>query len=141
MVLHEAMRSVATAHRAQEPDRAAWIGARAALRMATQGGAQAMRQPDLGTLAPGQLADLTIYRLDRPWWLPVNDLVCQLVFAETGGGVDGVIVDGNIVMENGTIKTFDVDALAREVKAMAASLRERNADLFAIANEITTLVP
>lgn len=141
MVLHEAMRSVATAHRAQEPDRAGWIGARAALRMATQGGAQAMRQPDLGTLAPGQLADLTIYRLDRPWWLPVNDLVCQLVFAETGGGVDGVIVDGNIVMENGTIKTFDVDALAREVKAMAASLRERNADLFAIANEITTLVP
>jgi hypothetical protein len=29
----------------------------------------------------------------------------------------------------------------REVKSMAASLRERNADLFAIANEIAALVP
>ena len=86
LVMHEAMRAVAMAHRAQEPNRSTWVSARAALRMATTGGARAMRLTDLGALAAGQRADVTIYRLDKPWWLPVNDVVCQLVFAETGAG-------------------------------------------------------
>jgi hypothetical protein len=73
--------------------------------------------------------------------LPVNDIVCQLVFAETGAGADTVIVDGKLIMEGGAIKTFDVDAMAREVRAMAASLRERNADLFAIADKVTSMLP
>ena len=141
LVLHEAMRAVAVAHRAQEPNRSIWVSTREALRMATTGGARAMRKTDLGTLAEGQLADVTIYRLDKPWWLPVNDIVCQLVFAETGAGADTVIVDGKIIMDGGAIKTFDVDALVREVKAMAVSLRERNTDLFAIADKIATLLP
>ena len=141
MVLHETMRAVATAHRALVPDRSNWIGARDVLQMATAGGARALRQADLGSIAPGQRADLTIYRLDRPWWTPVNDVVTQLVFAETGAGVDSVVIDGAIVMENGVIKSFDVDSLLREVKAMAASLRKRNADLFAFADAITALVP
>jgi 5-methylthioadenosine/S-adenosylhomocysteine deaminase len=100
-----------------------------------------MQRADLGTLAAGQLADVTIYRLDKPWWLPVNDIVCQLVFAETGAGADTVIVDGKLIMDGGAIKTFDVDAMAREVKAMAASLRERNGDLFAIADKVTSMLP
>jgi cytosine/adenosine deaminase-related metal-dependent hydrolase len=141
MVLHETMRAVAMAHRALEPDRASWIGARDALHMATSGGARALRQADLGAIAPGQRADLTVYRLDRPWWTPVNDVVAQLVFAETGAGVDTVVVDGAVVMQNGIIKTIDVDALLREVNAMAASLRKRNADLFAFADAIAALVP
>ena len=141
MVLHEAMRAVAMAHRAQEPNRSTWVSARAALRMATTGGARAMRLTDLGALAAGQRADVTIYRLDKPWWLPVNDVVCQLVFAETGAGADTVIVDGRLIMEGGAIKTFDVDAVVHEVKAMAASLRQRNADLFAIADKVTMLLP
>jgi 5-methylthioadenosine/S-adenosylhomocysteine deaminase len=141
LVLHEAMRSVATAHRAQVPNRSTWISAREALRMATAGGARALRQTEVGTLAPGQLADVTIYRLDKPWWLPVNDIVCQLVFAETGAGTDTVIVDGKVIMDGGTIKTFDVDTLVHEIKAMALSLRERNADFFAIAEEVTMLLP
>jgi cytosine/adenosine deaminase-related metal-dependent hydrolase len=141
MVLHETMRAVAMAHRASEPNRDAWIGARDAVRMATAGGARALRQADLGSVAPGQHADLVVYRLDRPWWTPVNDVVAQFVFAETGAGVETVVIDGAVVMENGVIRTFDVDALSREVKTMAASLRKRNADLFAFADAITTLVP
>jgi cytosine/adenosine deaminase-related metal-dependent hydrolase len=141
LVLHEAMRSVAMAHRVSEPNRSVWVSAREALRMATAGGACALRQTELGTLAAGQLADVTVYRLDKPWWLPVNDIVCQLVFAETGAGADTVIVDGSVIMDSGKIKTFDVDALVREIKAMSVSLRERNADLFAIADEVITLLP
>jgi 5-methylthioadenosine/S-adenosylhomocysteine deaminase len=141
LVLHEAMRSVAAMHRAEEADRRRWISGREALHMATAGGAKAMRQTNIAAIAPGRAADLAIYRLDTPWWTPVNDVVNQLVFGETGAGVDTVLIDGKIVLENGRVRTFDTDLLLREVKAMTRCLRERNADLFAVADEIAALVP
>jgi cytosine/adenosine deaminase-related metal-dependent hydrolase len=111
--------------------------------MATTGGAAALRHPRLGAIAEGQVADIDIvlYRLDMPWWTPLNDPVNQFVFAETGAGTDTVMIDGRIVVEAGRIVTFDVEGLIREVRAMARSLRQRNADLFATADEIAKLVP
>ncbi|MFD2183718.1 amidohydrolase family protein [Rhodoplanes azumiensis] len=141
MVLHEAMRAVATGHRAAEPDRTRWTSARDVLRMATTGGAAALRSPGLGAIAPGAPADLVLYRLDTPWWTPLNDPVAQLVFAETGGAVDTVMVAGRVILDRGRVTTFDTDALVREVRAMAASLRARNADLFAVATDIAGVVP
>lgn len=141
LVLHEAMRAVATTHRAGERNRARWVTADDALRMATAGGAAAIRHPRLGAIAPGYAADLVLYRLDAPWWVPMNDAVNQLVYAETGASVDTVLVDGNVVVENGRPACFDADALVREVRDMVASLRKRNDDLFAVAGEIAELVP
>jgi cytosine/adenosine deaminase-related metal-dependent hydrolase len=141
LVLHEAMRAIATNHRAGERDRSRWITARDALHMATAGGAAALREPQLGAVAPGFVADLVLYRLDAPWWVPLNNPVNQLVFAETGASVDTVLIDGKVVLDRGRVTTFDVDALLREVRAMALRLRERNADLFAVASEIAAIVP
>ena len=141
LVLHEAMRAVATAHRAAEKDRSNWITARDALRMATEGGAAALRHARLGTVAVGQAADIVLYRLDAPWWTPLNDAVNQLVFAETGAGVDTVLVGGRVVVEAGRVKTFDAEELVREVRVMVRSLRQRNDDLFAAAGAIAELVP
>jgi cytosine/adenosine deaminase-related metal-dependent hydrolase len=141
LVLQEAMRGLATAHRSSEPDRSRWITANEVFRMATAGGAGALRQDKLGTIAPGFIADLVVYRLDSPWWVPINDVVSQFVFAETGASADTVLVDGRIVMENRKIKTFDVEALVREVRAMTKSLRQRNADLFDVAEDIADFVP
>ena len=135
------MRAVATAHRAAERDRSAWITARDALRMATAGGAAALRHPALGAVVPGLAADLVLYRLDAPWWVPLNDPVNQLVFAETGGAVDTVIVDGRVVVEAGRVTTFDAGEVVREVRAMGRALGARNADLFAVADDIVALVP
>ena len=109
--------------------------------MATAGGAAALRNPGLGAIAPGFAADLVLYRLDAPWWVPLNDPVNQLVFAETGASVDTVLIDGRVVVEGGRVTTFDVDAVVSEVRAMARALRKRNADLFAVADEIAALVP
>jgi 5-methylthioadenosine/S-adenosylhomocysteine deaminase len=136
LVMHEAMRAVAVAHRVSEPDRSCWITARDVLRMATAGGAGALRHQRLGQISPGFVADLVVYRLDRPWWVPVNDVVNQMVFAETGASVDTVMIDGEVVVANGVVTTFDVDALLREVRAMTLSLKARNADLFAVAQDI-----
>ena len=140
LVMHEAMRAVATAHRSGEPDRGRWIGAREALQMATTGGAKAMRQKNVGAISKGFLADIVMYRLDKPWWIPINDIVNQLVFAETGASVETVLIDGEIVVDNGAVKTFDVDAMAREVHDMVKSIRKRNSDLFAVADAIAAVV-
>jgi guanine deaminase len=64
-----------------------------------------------------------------------------MVFAETGASVDTVLIDGRVVVANGVVKTFDVDALVREVRSMSRSLTKRNADLFAVARDIAQLVP
>jgi cytosine/adenosine deaminase-related metal-dependent hydrolase len=82
-----------------------------------------------------------LYRLDAPWWLPVNDPVNQLVFAETGASVDTVIVAGRVVMDERRIATFDATALFDEINAMVASLRKRNDDLFQVAHAIAAIVP
>lgn len=142
LVMHEAMRMAAFLHRADLPDRRQWVSARDALRMATTVGAQAMRLAGrLGTIAPGQLADLVLYRLDAPWWRPLNDAAAQLVFAETGAAVTTAIVDGRIVLERGRITTFDAESVLDEIEAMETSLRARNADLFAAAQAIARAVP
>lgn len=142
LVMQEAMRAAALLHRAELPDRRRWVTARASLRMATQGGAQALRlHGRLGAIAPGQLADIVLYRLDTPWWRPLNDAVAQLVFAETGAAVSDAIVDGRPVLREGRITGFDEAAMLGEIEAMSARLRARNADLFAVAEAVARAMP
>ncbi len=139
LVMHEAMRAVAEMHRPAEPDRSQWLGAREALAMATTGGAAALRRARLGVVTPGAAADLVLYRLDKPWWMPMNDPVNQLVFAETGASVETVIVAGEVLYEDGRPVRFDPADLRREVDDMARSLRARNADLFVTAGEVAAV--
>lgn len=142
LVMQEAMRAACLLHRADLADRSQWVTARDAFRMATLGGAQALRQEGrIGAIAPGYRADLALYRLDAPWWTPLNDPVAQLVFAETGSGVDLVMVDGRILFEEGRVTAFDAEGALREAGAMARSLAHRNADLFAVADAIARLTP
>jgi cytosine/adenosine deaminase-related metal-dependent hydrolase len=142
LVMQEAMRSAALLHRADLTDRRDWVSARDTLCMATEGGAKAMRLAGrIGALAPGMLADLALYSMDAPWWRPVNDPVAQLVFAETGAAVALTMVDGKILVENGKVTGFDAAGAASEIEAMVASLRRRNADLFAVAEAIAREAP
>lgn len=139
LAMHEAMRMAATAHRATEPDRRTWMSAQEAFAMATTGGARAMRVPGLGRLAPGAPADLVLYRLETPAWTPMNDATAQFVFAETGAGVDLVMVAGDVLLEGGRPLRLDPRELTREVSAMAKSLRIRNRELFDAAESVAGL--
>jgi cytosine/adenosine deaminase-related metal-dependent hydrolase len=135
--MHEAMRAVATLNRPSGPDRQKWVTAKDALRMATAGGAAALRlEGQLGRIEPGYLADLAIYRLDLPWWTPINDVAAQLVYAETGASVETVIVAGRVVYAEGKPTTFDAAAVRKGVIEMVKELRHRNADLFRAADQI-----
>ena len=98
-----------------EPER--WLSSREAVGMATAGGAAALMLPgELGRVAPGCLADLTLLDLDRPSLTPFNDAYHHLAFTELGGSVHTVIIDGQVVLEAGKILTFDEAAILAEVR-------------------------
>lgn len=78
--------------------------------MATTGGADALGRPDLGRLAAGCKADIVLVRVDTPKAAPVYDPFKFLVLTANGEDVDRVIVDGETIVENGTVQTLDVSA-------------------------------
>jgi 5-methylthioadenosine/S-adenosylhomocysteine deaminase len=96
--------STALIHKLRGNDYQNWIGAEEAFHAATKGGAQALGlNNQIGTLAPGYKADLVMYRLDSPAFVPLNNPVQQLVYGESGIGIHSVIVEGNPVVSEGKL--------------------------------------
>ena len=139
LILQDAMQLVAILHRAGEADRRRWVTVDDAIAMATTGGAKAMLEPELGRLTPGAKADLVLYDLSAPWWVPLNDPAQQFVFGERGGSVDTVIVDGRIVVEQGRALTIDEKAVLAAAKSILPGVRSRNAGVRAIAEAVAAL--
>jgi len=93
---------------------------------ATVGGAVAFgREKDLGRLEPKHKADFVLYRLDSSGLLPLNVPVRQLVHGETVGGIDTVVVDGQIVLQGGKLTLIDEDAIIAELQAVHAELKDQ----------------
>ena len=88
---------------------------------------------------PGAKADLVLYDLSAPWWVPLNDPAQQFVFGERGGSVDTVIVDGRIVVEGGRALTIDEKAVLAAAKSILPGVRSRNAGVRAIAQAVAAL--
>ena len=70
----------------------------------------------LGAIKPGHMADLILIDLNDTAYLPYNSAARQLVYTETGRGIDSVMIDGRMVLQAGKITTIDEDALRREVE-------------------------
>ena len=90
-----------------------------ALRYATLGNARtAGLGGRLGAIRPGYAADLALIDLADIAYLPFNSAARQLVYTETGRGIETVIVDGRVVVRNRKATTIDEDALRREVAGL-----------------------
>jgi 5-methylthioadenosine/S-adenosylhomocysteine deaminase len=95
------------------------------LGMACGGGARAFGDPDLGRLAPGCRADVTLLDLDSPLMQPVWRVPSALVYNANAGDVDTVIVDGRILMRGKKVLIVDEAALMAECRKAAKRLVER----------------
>ena len=67
---------------------------------------------------------------------PLNDLVRQLVYCESGTSVRDVMIDGRWVVQDGRILTLDEKALRAEIRAFHASLADMRLSADAAAREL-----
>ncbi len=96
-------------------------GARSAevFNAATIAGANALGRADLGRLAPGCKADLVIIDLRTTRYGPVRDPINALVEYGSGADVELVLVDGQIVIENGHSTKINDEELFAQAQAGA----------------------
>jgi cytosine/adenosine deaminase-related metal-dependent hydrolase len=63
--------------------------------------ADVIKRPDLGRIAPGATADLTVVDLTHPHLQPLFDPRRALIALANRANVDQVIVDGRVLIEAG----------------------------------------
>ncbi|MFR9675570.1 8-oxoguanine deaminase [Streptomyces sp. TR06-5] len=98
------------------------LNARQALRLGTYGGARVLgREAEIGSLEPGKLADLVLWKLDGLAHASIADPVAALVLGAPAP-VTLSLIDGRPVVEQGRLTTADEDAIARSTRDEAARL-------------------
>ncbi|KMO14996.1 amidohydrolase family protein [Methylobacterium platani] len=96
------------AGRAEVADSAALVDA------VTGQAAAAIRRPDLGVLAPGARADLTVVDMTHPHLQPLHDPLRALIALANRADIAQVIVDGRILVDEGRYLAGDEAAITRE---------------------------
>ncbi|GAA2007395.1 8-oxoguanine deaminase [Nakamurella flavida] len=98
---------------------------RDALDMATMGGATVLgRQAEIGSLEPGKLADIAVWRLDTLPHIDIADPVAALVLGSPPP-LELLLVNGRTVVEEDTVTTVEEDDIAMEVIAASSTLLGR----------------
>ena len=111
-------------HNISSPDNAYWLDAHEVLHAATMGGAYSVLMEDeIGSLEPGKRADMAILDMCTANFTPLNDVRNHLVYCENGSSVETVIVNGEIMVDDGTLTRVDEEALMDELREMMPEIR------------------
>jgi guanine deaminase len=140
--LFEALRIASVISTIRFPhETARWLDADTVWGLATSGTARVLGQAgDLGAVAPRRKADLVLLRADSIFLRPLADPVKALVYAETGGAIDTVLVDGRVVLERGRVTTVDEDRIYAQAQAAADRQRGQSAQAWALAERLAPYV-
>jgi 5-methylthioadenosine/S-adenosylhomocysteine deaminase len=123
-VMFDAMKVTGLVHTLRTTNHHRWPSSRDVVRMATVNGATALGMgQELGELAPNKIADLTLLDTTSTFFTPLNDAFVHLVYAENGSSVRTVIVDGQVVVEDGKILTVDEQSIMLEAREAWAKWR------------------
>ena len=90
--------------------------------MATINGAKAAGFERLGKLSPGWRADIIGLSTDSTRGTPLYDVLSYLVFAARGEDVQFTMVDGEVLMSEGTVTVADADEIRETASEVAHSL-------------------
>jgi len=98
---------------------------RNALELATLGGAQVLgRADEIGSVEPGKLADLALWRMDTLPHAGIADPVAALVLGSPPP-LQLLVVGGRTVVERDRLVTVDEERLARDAESAARTLLRR----------------
>lgn len=119
--LHTELRNALLVNRLG-PHRERALTARQALRLGTYGGARVLgRAGQTGSLEPGKLADLVLWRLDTLAHASIADPVAALVLG-AAAPVTASFVGGRQIVADGRLLHADEDAIARSTREQAQRL-------------------
>ena len=90
---------------------------------ATLGGAAALRRDDLGRLAPGAKADITIFDLSGFHLGQFIDPIQTMVLSGSGRDFKTVIINGRVVMRDREIPGVDLKEMGLRAQAQFDKLR------------------
>jgi cytosine/adenosine deaminase-related metal-dependent hydrolase len=103
----------------------AGVHAHDAVRAATLGGARAVGlDGQIGRIDTGLSADLIILDLSDLAYMPLNSVVRQLVFSDSGRSVETTIVDGQILMRDRQLLTVDEAAFRSDLANVMPAFRQ-----------------
>jgi cytosine/adenosine deaminase-related metal-dependent hydrolase len=101
------------------------LSPRQALDLATIGGARVLgREDEIGSLEAGKLADIALWRMDTPAHAGVADPVAGLALGPPPP-LEYLLVNGQVVVENGRVVTIDEEQAGRAAAAASARLAGR----------------
>jgi len=87
------------------------------IRMATVNGAKALGLEGVtGMIKPGMKADIILLDMQQPHLQPINDLEANIVYSAQGSDVKTVIIDGEILLENGVLVAIDEEKVLEGAK-------------------------
>jgi 5-methylthioadenosine/S-adenosylhomocysteine deaminase len=96
-----------------------------ALTMACRGGAAAFGDESIGSIEAGKRADLVVVDLRSVFTAPVHRVPSALVFCASPANVTHVVVDGQILIDEGRLTIVDEHALLHEAEESARALWRR----------------
>ncbi|MBY6117264.1 8-oxoguanine deaminase [Mameliella alba] len=99
------------------------MSAREALWIATRGGAQVLGRTDCGQIAPGKRADLALWDVSGLESAGSWDPAALLLAGPQR--VRYLVVEGRVLVEDGRMVSFDLDAAVRRQNALALRLAEQ----------------
>ncbi|GGK51222.1 8-oxoguanine deaminase [Nocardia camponoti] len=95
---------------------------RTALELATMGGARVLgRDAEIGSIEPGKLADLALWRVDTAAHAGIADPVVALILG-SAPPLAALIVNGREVVRDSVVLTVDEEAVGVQVAAAQAAL-------------------
>jgi len=126
----EEMRLAALLQKVERMDPEA-LSASTVLRMATEGGATAIGLGQIiGSLEAGKRADVIQVAFDDVHHVPTYDVISHLVYVTDEQDVASVVVDGQVLMQDGDFPKLDTARIARQAAELAAriqaALKQRN---------------
>lgn len=137
----EAMRMASFVSRVADHPPERWLSSREVFRAMSEGGAKALGfGGKIGRIERGCKADLVFLDLGHVNYVPLNDVVNQIVFCEDGTGVHSVMIGGRMVLEAGRFTTIDLARIATQAEAAVERLRAANRGARELAEKLEPYV-
>jgi 5-methylthioadenosine/S-adenosylhomocysteine deaminase len=128
--MFDVMHAAGLLHNVSTPDYGRWLDAGEVLHAATMGGAKsALIDHEVGSLEAGKKADMLILDMRTSAFTPLNDIKNHLVYCENGNSIEKVIVNGDIVVDDGKLTRVDEAAILAELRALMPEFIAKHAQV------------